>query len=86
MPERCLIHAWAQAKHLERRRVGGEVTAVLALADDGAPTGRRRGVQILPGAMIAPWLAGRPTLLSPGETNLLGARLDDAPRTLVLVA
>jgi hypothetical protein len=86
VPERCLIHAWAQAKHLERRRVGGEVVPVLAVGGEHAPSGRRRGVQILPSAMVAPWLAARPTLLSPGETSLLRARLDDAPLTLVLAA
>ena len=31
VPERCLIHAWAQAKHLERRRLGGEVVPILAV-------------------------------------------------------
>jgi hypothetical protein len=86
VPERCLIHARAQAKHLERRRIGGEVGAVLAISGDTAPTGRRRGVQVLPSAMLVPWLDARPTLLSPGETNLLRARLDDAPVTLVLAA
>jgi len=86
VPERCLIHAWAQAKHLERRRIGGHVVPILAVGDDHAPSGRRRGVQILPSTMVAPWLSARPALLSPGETNLLRARLDDAPRTLVLAA
>jgi hypothetical protein len=87
VPERCLIHAWAQAKHLERRRVGGEVVPVLALFGDDVPSGRRRGVQVLPSAKVALWLAARPTLLSPGETSLLRSRLDDAPPlTLVLAA
>lgn len=86
VPERCLIHAWAQAKHLERRRVGGEVVPVLAVLGERVASGRRRGVQVLPSAMVAPWLAARPTLLSPGETSSLGARLDDAPVTLVLAA
>jgi hypothetical protein len=87
VPERCLIHAWAQAKHLERRRVGGEVVPVLALFGDRVPCGRRRGVQVLPSAKVASWLAARPTLLSPGETSLLRSRLDDAPPlTLVLAA
>jgi hypothetical protein len=85
VPERWLIHAWAQAKHLERRRVGGDVGALLAVTGD-APSGRRRGVQILPSALVAGWLAARPTRLSAGETNLLRQRLDDAPRTLVLAA
>ena len=86
VPERCLIHAWAQAKHLERRRIGGEVVPVLALPGDHAPSGRRRGVQILPSGRVPRWLAARPTLLSPGETNLLRARLDEAPLTFVLAA
>lgn len=86
VPERCLIHAWAQAKHLERRRVGGDVVPVLALGGDDVPSGRRRGVQVMPSAKLASWLAARPTLLSPGETNLLRRRLDDAPVTLVLAA
>jgi hypothetical protein len=86
VPERCLIHAWAQAKHLERRRVGGEVVPVLALFGDRVPSGRRRGVQVLPSAQVASWLTARPTLLSPGETRLLRNRLDDAPLTLVLAA
>jgi hypothetical protein len=86
VPERCLIHAWAQAKHLERRRVGGDVGALLAISGDITPSGRRRGVQVLPSAMIGPWLAARPALLSAGETNLLRARLDDAVPALVLAA
>lgn len=86
VPERCLIHAWAQAKHLERRRLGGVVVPVLAIGGDEVLSGRRRGVQILPSTMVAPWLAARPTLLAPGETNLLRARLDDVAPTLVLAA
>jgi hypothetical protein len=66
--------------------VGGEVVPVLALFGDRVPCGRRRGVQVLPSATVASWLAARPTLLSPGETNLLRNRLDDAPLTLVLAA
>ena len=86
VPERCLIHAWAQAKHLERRRLGGEVVPILALRGDNAPSGRRRGVQVLPSAKVPSWLAARPTLLSPGETSLLRTRLDDAPLTFVMAA
>ena len=88
VPERSLIHAWAQAKHLERRRLGGEVGAVLAItgADAGAPMGRRRGVQILPVGMVTRWLSARPSLLSPREATVLGDRLDKAPLTLVIAA
>jgi hypothetical protein len=87
VPERWLIDAWAQAKHLERRRVGGDVTAMLVLEGaTEAPSGRRRGVQVLSDSALGAWLAARPARLSPGEANLLRNRLDDAPLTLVLAA
>jgi hypothetical protein len=88
VPERCLIHAWAQAKHLERRRLGGEVHAVLAITGSSGdvPMSRRRGVHVLPGDFVAPWLEARPVLLSPVEASMLGGRLDDTPLPLALVA
>jgi hypothetical protein len=85
VPERGLIHAWAQAKHLERRRVGTEVHAVLALP--GGPTGRRRGVHVLPYEQVDAWLAARPPVLSADAAELLLSRLlQDTPQALLLVA
>jgi hypothetical protein len=88
VPERRLIHAWAQAKHLERRRLGGEVHAVLALSGPSGdvPMGRRRGVHVLPAALVAAWLGARPALLSPGEATMLRTRLDDAGHPILLAA
>lgn len=88
VPERWLIHAWAQAKHLERRRLGAAVTPVVVLTGTPAdgPTGRRRGVRLLPDAMLGPYLASQPVLLSDGEADLLGRRLADAPLPFVLAA
>ncbi len=87
-PEPALIHAWAQAKHLERRRVGGDVSPVLAVDGPGdVPSGRRRGVHVLAAADVVPWLVERPEALSPGDARLLGARLDDTSvPSLALVA
>jgi hypothetical protein len=84
VPERALIHAWAQAKHLERRRVGSEVTAVLAL--DAATAGRRRGVQVLPLVGVDAWLTQLPAVLDGAQAALVLSRLQDAPQTLLLAA
>jgi hypothetical protein len=86
VPEPALIHTWAQAKYLERRRVGGDVGALLAINGDITPSGRRRGVQVMPSATVASWLSARPALLSAGETSALRTRLDDAVPALVLAA
>jgi hypothetical protein len=85
VPERGLIHAWAQAKHLERRRVGTEVIPVLALHN--GPAGRRRGVQVLPLDTVDAWLEQHPPVLDATQIALVLARLAlDAPQTLLLAA
>jgi hypothetical protein len=85
VPERGLIHAWAQAKHLERRRVGTEVIPVLGL--HGGPTGRRRGVEILPLGDVDGWLVRRPPVLDPAHVALVLSRLTlEAPQALLLAA
>jgi hypothetical protein len=85
VPERGLIHAWAQAKHLERRRVGSVVIPVLALP--GGPSGRRRGVQVLPLTQVDAWLGHLPPALDPAQIALILSRLEqDAPQTLLLAA
>jgi hypothetical protein len=85
VPERGLIHAWAQAKHLERRRVGSAVIPVLALP--GGPSGRRRGVQVLPLTQVDTWLRHLPPVLDPAQIALILSRLEqDAPQTLLLAA
>jgi hypothetical protein len=81
VPERALIHVWAQAKHLERQRLGGAVTPVLAL--DGAapagPAGRRRGVRVLPAVSVTAWLAAQPAALTDAEVERLRRRLEGTP-------
>lgn len=84
VPEPGLIHAWAQAKHLERRRVGSAVTPVLVIP--GGPAGRRRGVQVLPLAVLDTWLRHLPPALDEAQAALVLARLQDAPQALLLVA
>jgi hypothetical protein len=85
VPERGLIHAWAQAKHLERRRVGTEVIPVLAL--HGGPSGRRRGVEVLPLSDVDAWLERLPPMLDATQIALIVSRLQlDAPQTLLLAA
>jgi hypothetical protein len=81
VPERRLMHAWAQAKHLERRRIGGPVTPVLAI-DDG-PTGSRRGVQVLPTEQVDAWLARQPAILDLSAVGLMLDRVrEDEPLVL----
>src|SRR5690606_33419030 len=76
VPERTLIHAWAQAKHLERQRLGGSVTPLLALgAAPAGPAGRRRGVRVLPAVAVAAWLAAQPATLGHAEAERLRERL-----------
>jgi hypothetical protein len=84
VPERSLIHAWAQAKHLERRRVGSEVTPVLAVPH--GLYGRRRGVRVLPLEQIDAWLAQLPAALDAEQAALVLSRLQNAPQTLLLAA
>jgi hypothetical protein len=84
VPERGLIHAWAQAKHLERRRVGSPVTPVLVL--DVLVPGRRRGVQVLSPDALGTWLSRLPAMLDARQTELVLSRLQDAPQSLLLVA
>lgn len=84
VPERSLIHAWAQAKHLERRRVGSEVTPVLAVPN--GLYGRRRGVRVLPLEQIDAWLAQLPAALDAEQVALVLSRLQNAPQTLLLAA
>ncbi len=84
VPERALMHAWAQARHLERRWLGCPVTPVLAL--EGELRGRRRGVELVGADAVDGWLAGLPAILSPGEVAHVLARLDDAPRAVLVAA
>ncbi|MBX5440162.1 MAG: hypothetical protein IRZ32_01400 [Solirubrobacteraceae bacterium] len=87
-PEPALIDVWAQAKHLERRRIGGPVVPVLALEDTGAdgPAGRRRGVRILPVEAVADWLAAQPAVLDEAGVDRLRRRLDGTDLPAVLAA
>jgi len=83
VPERALIHVWAQAKHLERDRLGRAVTPLLALlgAPPAGPAGRRRGVRVVPAVGIAAWLAAQPAVLADDEVERLCRRLDGTVRS-----